>query len=291
MLKGSFVAIITPFKNGEINFDKLGELIEFHIKNGTHGILPCGTTGESATLSHDEHIKLIEFVVKTVNKRVTVLAGTGSNSSTEALALAKGAKSIGADVHLSITPYYNKPSQEGLYHHFKTIAEAVDLPMVLYNVPGRTGVNMLPSTVGRLAKIKNVVGVKEATGDMRQAQEILELTGPDFALMCGDDFINYPMLCIGGVGGISVTANIIPKQMSDMYNAFFAGDLETAKKLHYSMLPVHRVMFIEGNPVSVKTAAKAMGIIDSTEMRQPLWDMSEENRQKQLAVLKEAGLV
>ncbi len=291
MLKGSFVAIITPFKNGKINYDKLGELIEYHIKNGTHGILPCGTTGESATLSHNEHNELVKFTVKKVNKRATVLAGTGSNSTAEAIELAKFAKEVGADAHLSITPYYNKPSQEGLYRHFEAIANAVDLPMVLYNVPGRTGVNMLPETVGRLSKLPQVVGIKEATGNIRQAMEVLELTGPDFALFSGDDFINFPMLCIGGVGCISVTANIAPKSMSDMCEAYFAGDLNKAREIHYSLLPVHRAMFIDGNPISVKTAATIMGLIDNPEMRPPLCLTSKENEEKIRVALKTAGII
>ena len=210
MFKGSMVAIVTPFKNGKVDEKALGDLIEFQIKNGTDVIVPCGTTGESATLSHEEHHRVVEFTVKTVNKRVPVVAGAGSNSTSETIDLANYAKKAGADGVLLITPYYNKPTQEGLFLHFKKVTESVDIPVILYNVPGRTSVNMLPSTVARLRTIKNIVGIKEATGDLKQISELIRLCGRDFDVISGDDFTTLPMLAIGGVGAISVTTNIVP---------------------------------------------------------------------------------
>ena len=285
-LKGSIVALITPFKNGEVDFDQIEKLIEYHIKNGTNGIVPCGSTGESATLSHKEHKEVINFTVKIVNRRIPVIAGTGSNSTDEALQLAQVAKDAGADAHLSITPYYNRPTQEGLFLHFKTIAEKVDLPMILYNVPGRTGVNLLPETVGRLAKVSNIIGIKEATGNVTQSIEVIENTGPDFIVLSGDDYSNLPLLSIGAVGAISVTANIAPKEMSEMFTAYFAGDLKKALDLHYELMPLHRAMFIETNPIPVKTAAYMMKLIDSPELRMPLCAMNSTNEAKLKLILE-----
>jgi 4-hydroxy-tetrahydrodipicolinate synthase len=290
MISGSIVAIITPFKNGEVDYEGLEKLIEFHIKNGTSGIVPCGTTGESATLSHKEHIEVVQFVVKKVNKRIPVIAGSGSNSTQEAIELAVAAKEAKADAHLSITPYYNKPTQEGLYQHFKAIAEAVNLPMVLYNVPGRTGVNMLPETVGRLSQVKNIVGIKEATGDMRQAAEIMENVKSGFTLLSGDDFTNLQLLSLGGVGAISVTANILPKELAGLFEAYKKGDYEKAKKLHLDTMPVHRMMFVETSPIPVKTAAYFMGLINQLEFRLPLCSLKKENEEKLKDLLKKRGL-
>src|SRR4030066_2285562 len=210
MFKGSIVAIVTPFKKGKVDEKALGNLIEWHILQGTRGIVPCGTTGESATLDYKEHYRVIEFTIKAVNKRVPVIAGTGANATDETVMLTKQAKKYGADAALLVTPYYNKPTQEGLYRHFKKIADSVDIPIVLYNVPGRTGVNMLPATVARLREVKNIVGLKEATGDMKQVSEVIRLCGRDFDVISGDDFTTLPLLCLGGVGGISVTANVAP---------------------------------------------------------------------------------
>lgn len=291
MFKGSFVAIITPFKNGEVDYETLEGLLEFHISNGTDGIVPCGTTGESATLTHEEHIKVVDFVVKKVKGRVPVIAGTGSNSTREAIELGLEAKKSGADAHLSIVPYYNKPTQEGLYQHFKAIAEAVDLPMILYNVPGRTGTNMTPETVGRLAKIKNIVGIKEATGDLKQAIQIMENVPSGFILLSGDDFVNLPLLSIGGVGAISVTANILPKELSLLFKLFEEGKLEKAREVNLSLYPVHRMMFIETNPIPVKTAAYYMGLIPKLEFRLPLCPMKKDNEDKLKDLLKERGLL
>lgn len=290
MFKGSMVAIVTPFKNGAVDEKALGELIEFHIKSGTDVIVPCGTTGESATLSHEEHHRVVEFTVKTVNKRVPVVAGAGSNSTSETMELTTYAKKAGADGVLLITPYYNKPTQEGLYQHFKKVAESTDLPVLLYNVPGRTSVNMLPSTVARLRTLKNIVGIKEATGDMKQVSELIRLCGRDFDVISGDDFTTLPLLCLGGVGAISVTANIIPGDAAAMFDAFFAGKMEEALKFHYKMEPLHNFMFIETNPIPVKTALAFMGRINE-EFRLPLCAMADANKDKLKKALKEYGLV
>ncbi len=290
MFKGSMVAIVTPFKNGKVDEKALGDLIEFHLKSGTDVIVPCGTTGESATLSHEEHHRVVEFTVRTVNKRVPVVAGAGSNSTEETIDLAKYAKKAGADGALLITPYYNKPTQEGLYQHFKKVAESVDIPVILYNVPGRTGVNMLPATVARLRTIKNIVGLKEATGDMKQVSEIIRLCGRDFDVLSGDDFTTLPLLCLGGVGAISVTANVVPADAAGMFDAFFAGKMGEALKFHYKMEPLHGAMFIETNPIPVKTSLALMGKI-TEEFRLPLCPMADVNKEKLKKSLKDYGLI
>jgi 4-hydroxy-tetrahydrodipicolinate synthase len=290
MFKGSMVAIVTPFRNGKVDEKALGDLIEFHIKSGTDVIVPCGTTGESATLSHEEHHRVVEITVKTVNKRIPVIAGAGSNSTDETLDLTKHAKKSGADGVLLITPYYNKPTQEGLYQHFKKVAESVDIPILLYNVPGRTGVNMLPATVARLRGIKNIVGIKEATGDMKQVSELIRLCGRDFDVISGDDFTTFPLLALGGVGAISVTANIAPADAAAMFDKFFAGKAEEALKLHYKLEPLHGPMFIETNPIPVKTALALMGKI-AEEFRLPLCPMAEANKEKLKKALKDYGLI
>ncbi|OHD54352.1 MAG: 4-hydroxy-tetrahydrodipicolinate synthase [Spirochaetes bacterium GWF1_51_8] len=291
MFKGSFVALITPFKNGQVDYEGIEKLIEFHIAEGTHGIVPMGTTGESATVSHEEHKEIVRFVTKKVDKRIMVIAGSGSNSTAEAIELALDAKKAGADAHLSITPYYNKPTQEGLYRHFKAIAEAVDLPMVVYNVPGRTGVNMAPSTVARLSKVPNIVGLKEAAGTVKQVMEVLELTGPDFCVLSGDDFINFPVLAVGGRGYISVTANIAPKRLAECWNLWEKGDIEGSKKAHYSLLPLHRDLFIETSPIPVKTSAHLMGLIGTLEFRPPLCELTDSSLAKLKETLKAQGLI
>jgi 4-hydroxy-tetrahydrodipicolinate synthase len=284
------VAIVTPFKNGALDEKALGDLIEFHIKSGTDVIVPCGTTGESATLSHEEHHRVVELTVKTVNKRVPVVAGAGSNSTSETIDLANYAKKAGADGVLLITPYYNKPTQEGLFQHFKKVTESVDIPVILYNVPGRTSVNMLPSTVARLRTIKNIVGIKEATGDLKQISELIRLCGHDFDVISGDDFTTLPMLAIGGTGAISVTANIIPGDAAAMFDAFFAGKREEALALHYKMEPLHSLMFIETNPIPVKTALAMMGKI-TEEFRLPLCSMADANKDKLKKALKDYKLI
>jgi len=289
--RGAFVAIVTPFIDGKLDEQGLKDLIEFQIAGGTHGIVPCGTTGESATMSHAEHRRVVELTVKTVAGRVPVLAGTGSNSTSESIELTRAAKEAGADGALMITPYYNKPSQEGLFQHFKAVAETVDIPIILYNVPSRTAVNMLPETVARCAQIANIVGVKEATADLNQISQVIRLCPKDFAVMSGDDFTSMPTVMIGGTGVISVTSNVAPRDMAAMMDAALAGDLAKAKELHYKLLPLMQAMFIDTNPVPAKTALAMMGKIKSGLPRLPLYKMNEANEEKLKKVLAAYGLV
>jgi len=290
MFKGSFVAIVTPFKDGKIDERAYADLIEFQIEEGTNGIVPCGTTGESATLSHKEHERVVELTVEIANKRVPVIAGTGSNSTSEAIMLTRNAKDAGADASLLITPYYNKPTQEGLYRHFKTIAESVDMPQFLYNVPGRTGVNMLPETVERLSKLKNIIGIKEATGDLKQVSDVIGCCGDNFIILSGDDFTTFPLLAVGGHGVISVTANIAPHDVAIMCKEFFKGNIEKAKEMHYKLQSLNEAMFYETNPIPVKTALSLMGKV-SGEMRLPLCPLSEKNLERLKGVMKGYGLI
>jgi len=290
MFKGSIVALVTPFRNGAVDEEKLRELVEFQIENGTDGIVPCGTTGESSTLDYEEHDRVIEIVVQQAGKRVPVIAGTGSNSTREAIEMTEHARKLGADGCLLVTPYYNKPSQEGLYQHYKAIADAVAIPQVLYNVPGRTGVNMLPETVARLADHGNIVAIKEASGSLQQASEVLQLCGDKIGVISGDDFITFPMMACGGVGVISVVANIMPREVADLVDAFFAGNLDEARRLHLKMLKISNAMFIETNPVPVKTAVSLMGKCGD-ELRLPLAPMSESNKGRLVDVMKEYGLI
>lgn len=290
MLKGAITAIVTPFRNGAFDEEAYRELIEFQIQGGIHGIVPCGTTGESATLSHEEHKRVVEVCIDQVKKRVPVIAGTGSNSTREALDFTKHAEAAGADYALMITPYYNKPTQEGLYQHYKTISQETKIPIVVYNVPSRTGVNLLPETVARLAELPNIVGVKEATGDLKQCAKIVELCGDKITLLSGDDFTVLPLLAIGGQGVISVVSNVVPGDMAGMVNAFFAGRLEEARQLHFKMWPLMEAMFYETNPVPVKTALKMLGKITG-EVRQPLCPLSAANEDRLRQVLKKYGLI
>lgn len=290
MFKGSIVAIITPFKNGNFDEKAYGDLIEWHISQGTHGIVPCGTTGEASTLDYDEHYRVIEVAVKTANKRIPVIAGTGANSTDEAITLTKKAKELGADGALLVTPYYNKPTQEGLYRHYKIIADTIDIPIVLYNVPGRTAVNMLPSTVARLMECKNIVALKEATGDMKQTSELIRLCGDRLAVISGDDFTTLTMLALGGKGAISVTANIAPKDSAEMFNAWERRDIAKARELHYKLEPLNYAMFIETNPIPAKTSLALMGKI-SEEFKLPLCEMSPANKEKLKGVLINAGIL
>ncbi len=290
MFTGSIVAIITPFKNGAIDEDKLRSLVEFQIVNGTDAIVPCGTTGEASTLDYNEHYRVIEIVIQQANKRVPVIAGTGSNSTAEAIEITERARELGADGALLVTPYYNKPSQEGLYRHFKAVAEAVALPQILYNVPGRTSVNLLPETVARLAEIPNIVGIKEASGSLQQASEILSLCGDRFDVLSGDDFITLPMMACGAKGVISVVANIMPKEVATMIDAFFAGNMEEARQWHLKLLRIANAMFLETNPVPVKSAVALMGMA-TDEVRLPLAPLAEANRTKLAGIMKEYGLI
>jgi len=289
MFKGSITALVTPFKDGHIDEKAFKSLIEFQIEGGTNGLVPCGTTGESATLTHEEHNRVIELTIEAAAGRVPVIAGTGSNSTAETIQLTKHAEASGAAAALLITPYYNKPSQQGLYEHYRKISEEVSIPIVLYNVPGRTSVNMAPETVARLSELENVVGIKEATGDLKQVSEVMEFSKDGFAVLSGDDFVTVPMLAIGAAGVISVTSNIAPAEMSKMVNGYMEGRTKEAVEIHYRLSALHRSMFMETNPVPVKTALAMMGRLEE-EFRLPLVRMSGANRAKLLDVLKAYGL-
>lgn len=290
MFKGSMVALITPFKNGKVDETALAGLVEFQIANGTDVICPCGTTGESATLSFEEHERVVEIVIRAAGGRALVMAGTGSNNTEEAIQLTRHAKKAGANGCLLITPYYNRPTQEGLYLHFKKVAEAVDIPQVLYNVPSRTGVNMLPETVERLSKIKNIVGIKEASGMLSQVSEIAARCGSDFDVISGDDVNTLPLMAVGGKGVISVTANIAPKEVSSMVRAVEAGRYDEALRIHQELLPLHNAMFLQTNPIPVKAALGMMGKI-SPEMRLPLCPMPDDVTEKLRGILKKFQLI
>ncbi len=284
---GSLVALVTPFKNGKLDEKTLAKLVRRHIEAGTHGIVPVGTTGESPTLSFKEHERVIKIVVEAAHHEVPVIAGTGANSTDEAIYLTKFAKKAGADASLSVTPYYNKPTQEGLYRHYKAIAENANLPIILYNVPGRTGVSLSPETVARLAEIKNIVAIKEATGSMDQTSHILSLC--DITVLSGDDSLTLPLLSLGAKGVISVIANILPEDTAKMVNAYFEGDHIKAKELHYKMFPLCRALFVETNPIPVKRAMKLLGIC-SDELRLPLCPMKESNEKILVKAMKDYGL-
>ena len=265
-------------------------MIEFQIANGTHGIVPCGTTGESATLSHEEHEHVVAFTVEVVNRRVPVIAGTGSNATDEAIAFTVHAKRAGADGALLITPYYNKPTQEGLYQHYAAVAQAVDLPLILYNIPGRTSVNMTPATIARIAKLDNVVGIKEGSGSLGQVSEIIHLCGDDLTVLSGDDSLTLPMMALGAKGVITVTANVAPKDMADLVNAALAGNFADARASHFKLASLFNALFYETNPIPVKEALAMMNKIEP-ELRLPLTLMSPDNRERLRQVMKETGLL
>jgi 4-hydroxy-tetrahydrodipicolinate synthase len=290
MFRGSIVAIVTPFRNGKVDEKALGNLIEWHIKEGTDAIVPCGTTGESATLDYKEHYRVIRFTVEAVNKRVPVIAGTGANATDETIMITREAKKSGADAALLVSPYYNKPTQEGLYRHYKAVADAVKIPIVLYNVPGRTAVNMLPPTVARLAEIRNIVAIKEATGDMKQVSEVLRLCGDRIDVISGDDFTTLPLMALGGKGVISVSANVAPKLVAQMCRLWEQGKHDEARKIHFHLEPLNAAMFIETNPIPAKTALAMMGKIKE-EFRLPLCEMSAANKDKLRGVLKGMKLI
>ncbi len=290
MFKGSIVAIVTPFKDGKIDEEAFRQLIEFQIENGTSAIVPCGTTGESATLSMDEHNRVIDICIEAVNKRVPVIAGTGGNNTEEAIELTAHAKKAGADATLQVTPYYNKPTQQGLYEHFRAIAKAVPLPQVLYNVPGRTSVNMLPETVARLAETEEIVAIKEASGNLAQMAEIMKLAGDKITLLSGDDNITLPVLSIGGKGVISVVANIVPKETAEIISAWENKETDKAQELFINMTPLCQAMFYETNPIPVKTALALMNKC-TDEMNLPLTPMSETNLNRLKDVLRQYGLI
>ena len=289
--RGSTVAIVTPFKDDKVDVKTLQKLVNFQIENGTKGILPCGTTGESPTLDYEEHEKVIEVCIEAAKGRVAVMAGTGANSTHEAVEMTVRAAEAGADASLQVSPYYNKPTQKGLYLHFKAVAESVDIPIILYNIAGRTAVNILPDTMAKLARdCKNIVGVKEASGSLDQMAQIKALCPPDFQLLSGDDSLTLPLLSIGGIGVISVAANIVPKDVAALVDNFLEGNVGKAEKMYYKLLPLIKALFIETNPIPLKTAMGLMGMC-SSDLRLPLCSMAEENLAKLKKALKDYQLI
>ncbi len=290
MFSGSLVAIVTPFSKGKFNEKAMADLIEFQIAHGTHGIVPCGTTGESATLTPEEHERVVAVTVEVVNKRIPVIAGTGSNSTDEAIIFTKHAKAIGADGALLITPYYNKPTQEGLFRHFEAVAKAVEIPQILYNIPGRTSVNMLPATTAQLSQVPNIIGIKEGSGSLQQVSEIIARSKQDFLILSGDDPLTLPMMALGGKGVITVTANVAPTDMAHMVSAALNGDYERARTLHFKLTPLFSALFLETNPIPVKAALALMGKM-SEEVRLPLTPLADEFRPKLQEALQQAGVL
>lgn len=292
MLQGAYTALITPFLDGQVDYDRLASNIEFQVEHGIDGVVPCGTTGESPTLSHEEHGRVIEAAVKAAAGRVKVIAGTGSNATTEAVALTKHAADVGADAALMVNPYYNKPTQDGLYHHFMAVADSVDLPIVLYNIPGRTSITMAPTTVARLAEHDNVVAVKEATGSLDIASEIATLTDPDrFSIISGDDSLTLPLMSIGGRGVISVLSNLMPARVKALVDAGLAGDFDNAKKLHLELFGLCKGMLtLSTNPIPIK-AAMALAGMDSGELRLPMYPLDKAGVAALEEMLQDAGVL
>jgi 4-hydroxy-tetrahydrodipicolinate synthase len=291
MFEGVFTALVTPFDaDGKVDEEGLRKNVEFQIESGIDGLVPVGTTGECATLSYEEHNRVVEIVVDATKGRVPVLAGTGSNSTWEALMLTRYAKEVGANGALLVVPYYNKPTQAGLYAHFKKIAEEVDIPQVLYNIPSRTGLNMLPETIAKLAKLKNVVGVKEASGDLEQIKRIIELTGEAFSVISGDDSLTLEIMKLGGVGVISVTSNLVPKRVVELVKAAQKGDWERAQRVHEELLPLFKALFIETNPGPIKAAMNLLGL-PAGGLRLPLVEMDPQNKEKLREVLVQLGIL
>ena len=291
-IQGSIVAIVTPmFEDGSVDWKGLEKLVEWHIAQGTNSIVAVGTTGEASTLSMAEHTQVIKEIIRVANKRIPVIAGTGANSTREAIELTKEAKELGADAALLVTPYYNKPTQEGLYQHYKAIAEAVDLPQILYNVPGRTGVDMLNETIIRLADIPQIVGIKDATGDVPRGKELIDgLQGKNMTVYSGDDATAYQLICLGAHGNISVTANIIPQQMSQICAAALAGHAEQAEALNNQVANLHNILFCESNPIPVKWALHEMGLIGNG-IRLPLTPLAEQYRTPLREALNVSGVI
>jgi len=291
MFSGVYTALVTPFtKSGELDVQKLKELVDFQIKEGISGLVPVGTTGESPTLSIKENIEVIDLVVKQSAGRKKIIAGTGANCTAEALEMTKAAKEIGADASLQVAPYYNKPSQEGLYRHFMTIADNIDLPIVVYNIQGRSGVNIETDTLMRLASHPNIVAVKEASGDIGQMMEVLSRKPEDFVLLSGDDNIAMPITLLGGSGVISVASNMIPAQMEEMIGAALKDDVSRARELHFSLLPLFKAMSLETNPLPIKSAMSIAGTIEEV-FRLPLCPPSDETKEKLKILLKKQGLI
>jgi 4-hydroxy-tetrahydrodipicolinate synthase len=289
--QGSIVALVTPFRNGQVDEAKLRELVEFHVAHGTDGIVPCGTTGESPTLTHDEHKRVVEVVVEAARGRVPVIAGTGSNCTAEAIDLTRHAERAGAQAALVVNPYYNRPTQEGLYRHFRAVAEATSLPIFVYNIQSRTAVNVETPTLARLARdCRNIVGVKEASGSLDQMSQVISTCGPDFIVLSGDDNLTLPLMAIGGRGVISVIANIVPREVVEMTHAALEGDFKRARELHYRLYPLARAAFMETNPIPIKEAMAMAGMLEP-EFRLPLCRMSEANRERLREILRQYGLV
>jgi len=288
--EGSIVAMVSPFRDGKVDEVKIRELVEFHVKNGTDAIVPCGTTGESPTLSHAEHKRVVEVTIEAAAGRIPVVAGTGSNSTAEAIELTQHAKKAGADGVLMVCPYYNKPTQAGLIAHYTAVAAAVDIPIIMYNIPGRTGVNMLTETVAALAELPSVVGMKEASGSLEQMTEVISLCGDRLTVVSGDDTLTLPLMAVGGKGVISVVANIVPKETAEMTRAALNGDWKRAKELHLRLFPLCKAMFYETNPIPVKTAMQLLGRLNG-ELRLPLCPMSQANRDKLQKALQAYGLL
>ena len=290
MFKGVITALVTPLRNNTVDEEALRRLVDEQIRAGIDGLVPVGTTGESPTLSNEEHIRVIEVVVQEAKKRVPIIAGTGANSTREAIELTKAAKAVGADGTLQVTPYYNKPTQDGLFRHFKAIADEAQLPVVLYNVPGRTGCDLLPETIARLAELPLVVGVKEATGNLQRASQIIARLGDRFPVLSGDDATAFALYAVGGQGCISVVSNVAPADMAGMWDAFVAGNLQKARELHYKVFPLSEGLFIEANPIPVKAALAMMGKI-ADEIRAPLYPMTGANREKIRALLTQMRMI
>jgi 4-hydroxy-tetrahydrodipicolinate synthase len=289
--QGSFVALVTPFRDNRVDEAKLRELVEFHVANGTDGLIPCGTTGESPTLSHDEHRRVVEVVIEAARKRIPVVAGTGSNSTAEAIDLTRHAERAGASGALVVNPYYNKPTQEGLYRHFRAVAESVAIPIITYNIQGRTAVNVETATMARLARdCRNVVGVKEASGSLDQMSQVIAACGPGFAVLSGDDNVTLPLMAIGGHGVVSVIANIVPRETADMVHAALEGDFKRARDLHYRLFPLARAAFLETNPIPIKEAMAMAGMLEP-EFRLPMCRMSDANRETLRGILRQYNLV
>lgn len=290
MIAGSMVALVTPMDaQGRLDWDSLSKLVDFHLENGTHAIVAVGTTGESATLDVNEHIEVIKAVVKQVNGRIPVIAGTGANSTSEAVHLTRNAKDAGADACLLVVPYYNKPTQEGLYQHFKYIAEAVDIPQILYNVPGRTACDMQAETVIRLSSVPNIIGIKEATGDLKRAKAILDGVSKDFIVLSGDDPTAVELILLGGKGNISVTANVAPREMADLCNAALEGKADEARAINEKLMPLHKDLFVEANPIPVKWALVEMGLMHKG-IRLPLTWLSESCHDTVRQAMRQCGL-
>lgn len=290
-LKGVYTALVTPFKDYNIDEESFSRLLDMQLKAGVDGLVPCGSTGEAATLDYEEHARVIELTVRHVKGAVPVMAGTGSNSTKEAIELTESAKKIGANMCLLTTPYYNKPTQEGLYRHYKKIAEEVDIPLVLYNIPGRTGINMSPETIYRLSQIPNIIGIKEASGSLTQVSDIYRLTEGKFVIMSGDDNLFLPMMSVGCTGVISVASNIVPERMIALYRAFLVErDIKKAMDIHTGLMPLMQAMFIETNPIPVKEALAFMGVMKN-ELRLPLCPMAEKNRSALREILSGYGLI